>query len=85
MNDTIFPSIGTLLSYIQGLNPGPNRLWGAFGSYGWGGGAVDHIMKFYKENQYELVAPPVEAKFRPDESEMDELTKLAESIIERID
>ena len=84
MNDTIFPSIGTLLAYIQGLNPGPNRLWGAFGSYGWGGGAVDHIIKFYKENQYEIVADPVEAKFRADQEDIDKLVELAESIVHKV-
>ena len=85
MNDTIFPSIGTLLSYIQGLNPGPNRLWSAFGSYGWGGGAVEHIMKFYKENQYALVAPAVEAKFKPNDEEYAELTKLAEAVVKKME
>ena len=84
MNDTIFPSIGTLLSYIQGLNPGPNRLWSAFGSFGWGGGAVEHIMKFYKENQYEIIAPPVEAKFRADDDEMGKIIKLAEAIVKKL-
>ncbi len=81
MNDTIFPSIGTLLSYIQGLNPGPGRLWSAFGSYGWGGGAVDHIMKFYKENQYEIVAEPVEAKFKPDCDENKALEEMVKTIV----
>jgi anaerobic nitric oxide reductase flavorubredoxin len=84
MNDTIFPSIGTLLAYIQGLNPGPNRLWGAFGSYGWGGGAVDHIMRFYKENQYEIVAEPVEAKFRADDEETLQILKLAEAVVNKV-
>lgn len=84
MNDTILPSIGTLLSYIQGLNPGPNRLWSAFGSYGWGGGAVEHIMKFFKENQYEIVAPPVEAKFRADEEEIGKIVELAETVVKSI-
>lgn len=84
MNDTIFPSIGTLLSYIQGLNPGPNRLWSAFGSYGWGGGAVEHIMKFYKENQYDMVAPPVEAKFRADDDEMKGLAEMVNRIINKL-
>lgn len=84
MNDTIFPSIGTLLAYIQGLNPGPNRLWGAFGSYGWGGGAVDHLMKFYKENQYEIIAEPVEAKFRADKADLENIKELAEVLVRKI-
>ena len=84
MNDTIFPSVGTLLSYIQGLNPAPGRLWSAFGSYGWGGGAVEHIMKFFKENQYQIIEPQVEAKFRPDTEEIDNLKLLVESIEKNI-
>jgi flavorubredoxin len=65
INDTIFPSVGQLLIYLQGLRPGPGRLWGAFGSYGWGGGGVEYLMRWYRENQHEIIHDPVEARFRP--------------------
>jgi len=84
INQTIFPSIGRLLSYIKGLNPGPHRFWSAFGSYGWGGGAVEEIIRFYKENQYEIITTPVDIKFRPNMQEKGNLTKFVSTIVEKL-
>lgn len=65
LNETVFPSVGQLLCYMQGLRPGPNRLWSAFGSYGWGGGGVTYVEDWFRVNQYEQIVPPLEIRFRP--------------------
>jgi flavorubredoxin len=84
INDTIFPSVGQLLIYLQGLRPGPGRLWGAFGSYGWGGGGVEYLMRWYRENQHELIADPVKSRFRPSGEINKACDTLAQTVIDRL-
>ena len=85
INDTIFPPVGQLLVYLQGLRPGPGRLWGVFGSYGWGGGGVEYVQRWYKENQYEIICPPVESQFRPKSEVLAECDKLADAVAGRLE
>ncbi len=84
INDTIFPSVGQLLIYLQGLRPGPGRIWGGFGSYGWGGGGVEYLMRWYRENQYELIGDPVESRFRPSADINQGCDDMAQAIVERL-
>ena len=84
INDTIFPAVGQLLVYLKGLRPGPGRLWGAFGSYGWGGGGVEYLMRWYRENQHELVHDPVEARFRPNTDIDQACADLASAVVKRL-
>lgn len=46
LNNTVFPPVGQLLYYLKGLRP-KNRLVGAFGSYGWAGGAAKEIIDMF--------------------------------------
>ena len=41
-NHIMFPSVAEFLTHLRGLRPS-NRIVGAFGSYGWGGGAVRDV------------------------------------------
>ena len=84
INDTIFPPVGKLLVYLQGLKPGPGRLWGTFGSYGWGGGGVEYVQRWYKENQYEMIHEPVESQFRPKREVLEAVDKLAGVVAKRL-
>ncbi len=82
INDTIFPSVGRLLIYLQGLRPGPGRVWGGFGSYGWGGGGVEYLMRWYRENQYRIIGEPVEARFRPQPDILQACDSLVSGVLE---
>jgi flavorubredoxin len=42
LNNTLFPTVADILTYMKGLRP-RNKLCAAFGSYGWSGEAVKHI------------------------------------------
>jgi len=84
INNTLFPTVGHVLIYLQGLNPGPGRLWGTFGSYGWGGGGVEYVTRWFKENQYEIIHPPVEARFRPKADILKDLEAYADAVSKRI-
>jgi anaerobic nitric oxide reductase flavorubredoxin len=84
INNTVFPSVGQVLIYMQGLNPGPGRLWGAFGSYGWGGGGVDYVGRWFKENQYKVIHPPVESQFTPKEEMLRRCDAFADAIVKKL-
>ena len=48
LNNIVFPTIAQFLTYLRGLRP-KNRLVGAFGSLGWGGGAVKEVYEAAKQ------------------------------------
>ncbi|MBN2479973.1 MAG: FprA family A-type flavoprotein [Parachlamydiales bacterium] len=54
LNNTCLPTIASVLNYIKGLNP-KNRLGLVFGSYGWGGQAINEIETAFKELSYTII------------------------------
>lgn len=67
-DNDMLPDIAGFLEFLKGLKP-RNRIAAAFGSYGWGGGAVASIEKILKESGADLKIPSISAKFVPDEKE----------------
>jgi anaerobic nitric oxide reductase flavorubredoxin len=68
LNNSMFPTIAEFLSYLKGLRP-KNRIVGAFGSYGWGGGAVKDIYEELKKMGLEIVEPGVQVIYKPSADE----------------
>ena len=64
LNNIVFPTIAQFLTYLRGLRP-KNRLVGAFGSIGWGGGAVKEIYETTKKMGLETVEPGIDVLYRP--------------------
>jgi len=64
LNNSMFPSMAELLSYLKGLRP-KNRLVGAFGSYGWGGGAVRDMYEEFKKIGLEIAEPGLQVLYKP--------------------
>jgi len=64
LNNIMFPSVAEFLTHLRGLRP-KNRLVGAFGSFGWGGGAVKEAYAEFKRMGLEAVEPGVEVLYRP--------------------
>lgn len=64
MNNIIFPTVGQLLTYLRGLRP-KNRIVGAFGSFGWGGGAVKEIQEEFKRMGLETFENGLQVQYRP--------------------
>ncbi|MDD4749605.1 MAG: flavodoxin domain-containing protein, partial [Methanosarcinaceae archaeon] len=71
LNNTLFPTLGDFLTYLKGLRP-VNKTAAAFGSYGWGGGAVKAMETELKNAGIELLEPGLQVKYRPDASELKE-------------
>ncbi len=64
LNNIMFPSVAEFLTHLRGLRP-KNRLAAAFGSFGWGGGAVKEAYESFKKMGLEVVEPGVEVFYRP--------------------
>ena len=64
LNNSMFPTLAEFLGYLRGLKP-KNRIAGAFGSYGWGGGAVRDIYEEFKKMGIETVEQGVQVLYRP--------------------
>jgi flavorubredoxin len=64
LNNIMFPSVAEFLTHLRGLRP-KNRLAAAFGSFGWGGGAVKEAYESFKKMGLEVVEPGVEVLYRP--------------------
>lgn len=64
LNNTMFPTIAEFLNYLKGLRP-KNRLVGAFGSYGWMGGAVRDIYEEFRKMGLGMVEEGVQVVYKP--------------------
>jgi flavorubredoxin len=69
INNGVLPEVAPFLTEMQGLRP-RNKLAAAFGSYGWGGGAVQTIEESLKKAGMEIAAPALTVKWIPNELEL---------------
>ncbi|MBI5694530.1 MAG: FprA family A-type flavoprotein [Nitrospirae bacterium] len=70
LNNILYPTVAEFLTHLRGLRP-KNRMVGAFGSYGWGGGAVREAYDEFKKMGLEVFEPGVQVNYKP--SHEDEL------------
>jgi len=68
INNGVLPTMAPFLEEMQGLRP-RNKMAAAFGSYGWGGGAVKTIEEKLEKAGMEIVAPALTVKWVPDKNE----------------
>jgi len=68
LNNIMFPSVAEFLTHLRGLRP-KNRLAAAFGSFGWGGGAVKEAYEAFKKIGLEVFEPGVEVLYRPSQDD----------------
>lgn len=83
LNGGMFWTVGGFLTYLKGLRP-RGRIGAAFGSYGWGRGAVKAINKELKEAGMEVLEPGLEVKYRPDEGELQECRSFCSKFLEMV-
>ena len=82
LNNGLYPLVAEYLSYQKGLKP-MNKVGMAFGSYGWGGGAVKEIIKELEATKIDLMDEKIEIKFvpRPEDLKFD---KIVDKLIEKM-
>jgi anaerobic nitric oxide reductase flavorubredoxin len=83
LNNGIFPTMGSFMTYITGLKP-RGKLWGFFGSYGWGGGAVRGLMDMAKKAGFDVYEPTVEIKWVPDEEDLKKCFEFGQQFAQKI-
>ncbi len=64
LNNIMYPTVAEFLTHVRGLRP-KNRIAGAFGSYGWGGGAVRDAYEEFKKMGLEVVEPGLQVLYKP--------------------
>jgi anaerobic nitric oxide reductase flavorubredoxin len=64
LNNIMFPTLADFLYHLRGLRP-KNRIAGAFGSFGWAGGAVKEAYEMIKTIGLETVEPGLEVLYKP--------------------
>lgn len=64
LNNIMYPTVAEFLTHLRGLRP-KNRIMGAFGSFGWGGGAVKEAYEEFKRMGLETFEPGLQILYRP--------------------
>lgn len=64
LNNILYPTVAEFLTHLRGLRP-TNRIVGAFGSYGWGGGAVKEAYDEFRRMGLELYEPGLQLMYKP--------------------
>jgi flavorubredoxin len=87
LNNSIFPVIADVMTYIKGLRP-QNKIAAAFGSYGWSGEAVKILNKDFEEMKLDIIDPGVKVQYVPDEADLERCfelgVKLAKTLKEKL-
>jgi flavorubredoxin len=83
LNNGMFPSVGSFLTYEGGLKP-KGKAWYFFGSYGWGGGAVRGMIKMAKEFGLEAQEQTMELKWVPTAEELKKCIEFGQMIGQKI-
>lgn len=82
LNNGLYPLVAEYLNYQRGLKP-MNKIGMAFGSYGWGGGAVKEIMKELEATGIYVLDEKIELKFVPKPEDLD-LKNIVDKLIEKM-
>ena len=83
LNNSMFPTIADFLAYLKGLRP-KNRVIGAFGSYGWGGGAVRDMYEEFKKMGLETMEPGIQALYRPSAEDEDKCYEFGREFAKKV-
>lgn len=79
LNNGMFPTIGSFMTYVIGLKP-KDKIWSFFGSFGWGGGAVRNMTEMAKKAGFEVHEPGLEIKYVPDSEDLKKCYDLGKQI-----
>jgi flavorubredoxin len=83
VNNDYLPDIHTFLGNLRGLKP-KNKIGGAFGSFGWSGGAVKNIETMLQEMKIEIFEPGISLKYWPDGDELNKCFEFGRRFAQRI-
>jgi flavorubredoxin len=83
LNNILYPSVADCLTHLRGLRP-QNRLVGAFGSYGWGSGAVKEAYEIFTKMGLEQFEPGLQFVFKPSSEDEEKCYKFGQDFAIRL-
>ena len=83
LNNGMFPSVAEFLYHLAGLKP-KDRIIGAFGSFGWGGGAVKEAYDRFKQIGLETVEPGIQVAYKPSAEDKKQCYEFGKQFVERM-
>ncbi|MHB8967064.1 MAG: FprA family A-type flavoprotein [Thermoleophilia bacterium] len=83
LNNGIFPSVAQFMTHLKGLRP-KNRIAGAFGSFGWAGGAVKLLYEELAAMKLEVVEPGVAFRYKPSSEDLRECFDFGRSFVRQV-
>ncbi|HMK52783.1 MAG TPA: FprA family A-type flavoprotein [Thermodesulfobacteriota bacterium] len=69
LNNGMFPTMGDFLTYVSGLRP-KGKVFGLFGSHGWGGGAIKEMRRVLEKDKFEVWEKELPVQYVPDPDEL---------------
>ena len=83
LNNTIFPTVSDVLTYLRGLKP-RGMIGAAFGSYGWSGEVLSQLSEALRAMSVDVVSEGVRVKFVPDAEALGECRALGALVAEKL-
>lgn len=83
LNNILYPSVAECLTHLRGLRP-KSRMVGAFGSYGWGGGAVKEAYEIFTKMGLEQFEPGLQFVFKPSIEDEEKCYEFGRSFANRL-
>jgi len=83
LNNIMYPTVAECLTHLRGLRP-KNRLVGAFGSYGWGGGAVKEAYETFTKMGLEQFEPGLQFIFKPSAEDEEKCYKFGQDFAKKL-
>lgn len=83
INNGLFPSMADVATYMKGLRP-KGKLGAAFGSYGWGGGALKELRDHMEKGGLIMPFEDLQIKYRPNDEQRVQCFEYGQAIGERM-
>ncbi len=83
LNNILYPSVAEFLTHMKGLRP-KNRIMGAFGSYGWAGGAKKLVEEQMHLAGIEIIESGIDVTFKPTDDEWKAAYKFGVKVAKKV-
>jgi flavorubredoxin len=83
LNNGMFPTMGDFLTYMKGLRP-KGKVFGLFGSHGWGGGAIKEMRKNLEAERFIIWEKELSTQFLPNSEELQNAIQFGKEFARRI-
>ena len=83
LNNGMFPTMGDFLTYLKGLRP-KGKVFGLFGSHGWGGGAIREMKKYLETEKFDIWDKELGLQFIPDSGELEKAIQFGKEFAKKV-